>query len=304
MDRLLEEKIRNLMKEGAAIKDAPMKEYTSFKAGGSADLLLIPGSVDELEAVVGALAAEGEDFLVMGNGSNFLVKDGGYRGTIIRISDCCGDIRGEGPLFTAGAAVSLSAFAKYALEKGYEGFEFASGIPGSIGGGAFMNAGAYGGELKDVISCVRVIRRDGSGRAELSVKEMDYGYRHSVLYDTLDIVTEVDIELRRGRRDEIAARMKDLNGRRNAKQPINYPSAGSFFKRPPGYYAGKLIQDSGLKGLTVGGAQVSELHAGFIINKGGATASDIVELMHLVQARVSDRFGVQLEPEVRIIGED
>lgn len=297
-------KLESVIKKGTWIEHAPMKEYTSFRAGGTADLLVIPGSEEELQQCLRLLTGEGEPFFVMGNGSNLLVQDGGYRGTIIRMSDCCNEIEGEGPDFRVGAAVSLSACARMAMEKGYTGMEFACGIPGSMGGGTFMNAGAYGRELKDIITSVEVLHRDGSGSETIPGKQMAFGYRHSALAESGDIVTAVCLRLAPGDPAAIAAEMKTLNARRNTKQPVHSPSAGSFFKRPPGHFAGKLIQDAGLKGLTVGGAQVSVLHSGFIINTGTATATDIVQLMHLIQARVREQSGVMLEPEVRIIGED
>lgn len=299
----IQKKISVIVQKGQVIPHAPMDKYTTFRAGGPADLLVIPGSLEELQGCVSLLAAEGESFMVMGNGSNILVRDGGYRGIIIRMDKCCQEITGEGPLFTVGSAASLAAVAHYVQRKGYTGFEFASGIPGTVGGAAFMNAGAYGGEMKEVIETVTLLHRDGSGMYRLTCEEMEYGYRHSVLYESGDIVISVSIGLQKGNKEEIAETMKELAQRRNEKQPVTYPSAGSFFKRPQGYFAGKLIQDAGLKGLTVGGAQVSQLHSGFVINIGGATVGDIEKLMHLVQAAVYEKEGVMLEPEVRIIGE-
>lgn len=299
----IQKKISVIVQKGQVIPHAPMDKYTTFRTGGPADLLVIPGSLEELQGCVSLLAAEGESFMVMGNGSNILVHDGGYRGIIIRMDKCCQEITGEGPLFTVGSAASLAAVAHYVQRKGYTGFEFASGIPGTVGGAAFMNAGAYGGEMKEVIETVTLLHRDGSGMYRLTCEEMEYGYRHSVLYESGDIVISVSIGLQKGNKEEIAETMKELAQRRNEKQPVTYPSAGSFFKRPQGYFAGKLIQDAGLKGLTVGGAQVSQLHSGFVINIGGATVGDIEKLMHLVQAAVYEKEGVMLEPEVRIIGE-
>lgn len=299
----IQKKISVIVQKGQVIPHAPMDKYTTFRTGGPADLLVIPGSLEELQGCVSLLAAEGESFMVMGNGSNILVRDGGYRGIIIRMDKCCQEITGEGPLFTVGSAASLAAVAHYVQRKGYTGFEFASGIPGTVGGAAFMNAGAYGGEMKEVIETVTLLHRDGSGMYRLTCEEMEYGYRHSVLYESGDIVISVSIGLQKGNKEEIAETMKELAQRRNEKQPVTYPSAGSFFKRPQGYFAGKLIQDAGLKGLTVGGAQVSQLHSGFVINIGGATVGDIEKLMHLVQAAVYEKEGVMLEPEVRIIGE-
>ena len=299
----IQKKISVIVQKGQVIPHAPMDKYITFRTGGPADLLVIPGSLEELQGCVSLLAAEGESFMVMGNGSNILVRDGGYRGIIIRMDKCCQEITGEGPLFTVGSAASLAAVAHYVQRKGYTGFEFASGIPGTVGGAAFMNAGAYGGEMKEVIETVTLLHRDGSGMYRLTCEEIKYGYRHSVLYESGDIVISVSIGLQKGNKEEIAETMKELAQRRNEKQPVTYPSAGSFFKRPQGYFAGKLIQDAGLKGLTVGGAQVSQFHSGFVINIGGATVGDIEKLMHLVQAAVYEKEGVMLEPEVRIIGE-
>ena len=196
----------------------------------------------------------------------------------------------------------LSTVAVFMREEGITGFEFASGIPGSIGGAIFMNAGAYGGEMKDIVASVHAVSPDGRDEKDFTNEEMQFGYRSSILQQNGWIATDVTFNLTTGNKEEIAAQMKDLNARRNAKQPVNYPSAGSTFKRPEGYFAGKLIEDAGLKGLTVGGAQVSTLHSGFVINKGGASATDILQLIALVQNTVYDKFGVMLEPEVRIIG--
>ena len=201
-----------------------------------------------------------------------------------------------------GASMLLSTAAKMALEESLTGMEFASGIPGSIGGAIFMNAGAYGGEMKDIVASVHAVSPDGRDEKDFTNEEMQFGYRSSILQQNGWIATDVTFNLTTGNKEEIAAQMKDLNARRNAKQPVNYPSAGSTFKRPEGYFAGKLIEDAGLKGLTVGGAQVSTLHSGFVINKGGASATDILQLIALVQNTVYDKFGVMLEPEVRIIG--
>lgn len=297
-------KLESVIKKGTWIEHAPMREYTSFRAGGTADLLVSPGSEEELRQCLRLLNGEGEPFLIMGNGSNLLVRDGGYRGTIVRMNECCNEVEGEGPDFRVGAGVSLSVCARMAMEKGFAGMEFACGIPGSMGGGTFMNAGAYGGELKDIITSVDVLHRDGSGGETIPGEQMAFGYRHSALMESGDIATAVRLRLVKGDPETIAAEMKTLTVRRNARQPVNYPSAGSFFKRPPNHFAGKLIQDAGLKGLTVGGAQVSVLHSGFIINTGTATATDIIQLMHLIQARVKEQSGVMLEPEVRLIGED
>ena len=204
---------------------------------------------------------------------------------------------------TCGCEALVSVAAKAALAANLTGFEFASGIPGSLGGAVFMNAGAYGGEMKDIIESAVVVARDGSSVRTMTCEELELSYRHSAIEETGDVAVSVTVKLAKGSHDKIAAKMAELTKMRNEKQPVQYPSAGSFFKRPEGYFAGKLIQDAGLKGLSVGDAQVSELHSGFIINRGNATAADIIELMHLVQNTVYDKFGVKLEPEVRIIGD-
>lgn len=286
------------------IADADMKQYTSFKAGGRADLLVMPGSYDELIYITDTLKSEGPPYMIMGNGSNILVKDGGYRGVIIRIDDGFSDIQVQDSSIIAGAGALMSAVARKALEAELTGFEFASGIPGSIGGGVFMNAGAYGGEIADVIEYAKVLEKASGSIKQIPAPELELSYRHSALQLSGDIVLEVKLNLKRGSHSNIAEEMKTLTARRNEKQPVQYPSAGSFFKRPEGYFAGKLIQDAGLKGLSVGGAKVSSKHSGFIINTGGATATDILSLMRLVQNTVYDKFGVMMEPEVRIIGED
>lgn len=281
----------------------PMSRYTSFKAGGCADLMVMPEDEESLKSVLGILSEEGCPHMVLGNGSNVLVRDGGYRGVIVHLQDGFRHIRTDGEELVCGSAVMLSAVAKEAQAKGLAGFEFASGIPGSIGGAVFMNAGAYGGEIKNVLKSVRIVTSDGKEIRELGVDELDLGYRRSILQETGDVVTEVRLLLHEGDPLEIGKLMAELTSRRNAKQPVNLPSAGSFFKRPEGHFAGKLIEDAGLAGLSVGGAQVSELHCGFIVNKGNATATDILQLMGIIQATVMERSGVLLEPEVRIIGE-
>ena len=286
--------------------DADMAQYTSFKTGGAADILVSPADYAQLKDCLKKAAASGERYYILGNGSNVLIKDGGYKGIIIRTMDALTEIAvvDEEELVKAQAGALLSKVARTAAQHMLSGMEPVSGIPGSIGGAAFMNAGAYDGEMKNIITDVRLISRDGEREYTLAVDEMDYGYRHSVLYETGDIVVSVMMKLKTDDPHQIFDRMNDFAERRNTKQPVDKPSAGSFFKRPTGYFAGKLIQDAGLKGLSVGDAQVSPLHSGFIVNNGNAKAQDIIDLMRIVQARVKDKFGVDLEPEVRIIGED
>lgn len=289
--------------EACVIEHCDMSGFTSFRAGGKADFLVMPQSREQLKGVLRVLSEEGIQYMVMGNGSNILVKDGGYRGAIVKLGEAFDQIQIDGELLTAGCGALMSSVARAALEKSLTGFEFASGIPGSLGGAVFMNAGAYGGEMANIIKEAHIVAKDGSREYALSCQELKLGYRHSILHESGDIAVSVTLRLAHGQQEAIRQEMKELAARRNEKQPVSLPSAGSFFKRPEGYFAGKLIQDAGLKGMSVGGAQVSPLHSGFIVNTGGATATDILQLMEIVQASVLDQFGVKLEPEVRIIGE-
>ena len=280
-----------------------MSKYTSFRAGGKAAALVEVENKEQLKAVLRFADEENIPHLLIGNGSNTLFKDSGYQGLVIKLGDYFNYLAEESDTrLRIGASMLLSTAAKMALEESLTGMEFASGIPGSIGGAIFMNAGAYGGEMKDIVASVHAVSPDGRDEKDFTNEEMQFGYRSSILQQNGWIATDVTFNLTTGNKEESAAQMKDLNARRNAKQPVNYPSAGSTFKRPEGYFAGKLIEDAGLKGLTVGGAQVSTLHSGFVINKGGASATDILQLIALVQNTVYDKFGVMLEPEVRIIG--
>ncbi len=279
-----------------------MADYTSFRAGGCARYLAFSEDEAALIAVMREVQEAGVPYYVTGNGSNILVRDGGFPGVIIKIADGFSEIRTDGEMIVAGAGALLSTIAKEAARQSLTGLEFASGIPGSLGGAVYMNAGAYDGEMKNVLETVRLLDPKTGAIREAKVEELELGYRYSKLYETGEIILGAVIRLQTGDPDEIRSRIRDFTERRTTKQPLVYPSAGSFFKRPQGYYAGKLVQDARLKGLTVGGAQVSTLHSGFVINIGGATAADIISLMHLVQARVKEQFGVDLEPEVRIIG--
>ena len=280
-----------------------MSKYTSFRAGGKAAALVEVENKEQLKAVLRFADEENIPHLLIGNGSNTLFKDSGYQGLVIKLGDYFNYLAEESDTrLRIGASMLLSTAAKMALEESLAGMEFASGIPGSIGGAIFMNAGAYGGEMKDIVASVHAVSPDGRDEKDFTNEEMQFGYRSSILQQNGWIAPDVTFNLTTGNKEEIAAQMKDLNARRNAKQPVNYPSAGSTFKRPEGYFAGKLIEDAGLKGLTVGGAQVSTLHSGFVINKGGASATDILQLIALVQNTVYDKFGVMLETEVRIIG--
>ena len=281
--------------------DQPMDRYTTFRIGGPADVMFFPETPQEI-LVAQALATEsGVPVTVIGCGSNLLVSDAGIRGLVIALGKPFSRIEVRGNAIFAQAGARLSAVANAALAHGLTGLEFASGIPGSVGGGAYMNAGAYGGQLSDVLTEVELLR-DGMA-VRVPASEMDFGYRHSAAMESGALITGAAFCLQPGDPAEIRARMDDLNGRRRDKQPLEYPSAGSTFKRPEGYFAGALIEQAGLKGCRIGGAMVSEKHAGFIVNAGNATAQDVFELIMRVQHTVLDRSGVWLEPEVRLIGE-
>ncbi len=284
-------------------ENVDMRQYTSFKAGGCAREMVIVESVEELQTVLKDIHREEKKWLMLGNGSNTLISDKGFDGLVVKLGDSFANVEVEEDGLVCGTAALMSVVAKIALRESMTGFEPLSGIPGSLGGAVFMNAGAYDGEMKDVVEYVDIVTKDGAEVKRVKGEDMDFSYRHSVLEETGDVAVSVKLKMPKGNPEEISAKMQELMKRRNEKQPVQYPSAGSFFKRPTGYFAGKLVQDAGLKGLTVGGAQVSELHSGFVINIGGATATDIIDLMHLVQNTVYDKFGVKLEPEVRIIGE-
>lgn len=288
--------------QGRLLRDVPMARYTTFRIGGPADVLLEAANETEIITAIRIAREMGAPVTHIGSGSNLLVRDGGIRGLVVRVGAAMADIRINADTLTAQAGASLGALARAAAEASLEGLEFASGIPGALGGAAAMNAGAYGGEMAQVITSVRALDTDLQP-IELPVSELDYGYRHSAVLERGLIVTEATLLLRAGRKEEILERMRDLAQRRREKQPLTYPSAGSTFKRPEGYFAAKLIDDAGLRGFSVGGAQVSEKHAGFVINTGEATAADVLTLMDEVKKCVYERSGVTLEPEVRILGE-
>ena len=284
------------------LENEPMSRHTTFRVGGPADVLFLPESEEQLLQALSIAREAGAPCVVIGNGSNLVVKDGGIRGLVIALGEGMAAIARAGETLTAWAGASLARVSAYAQASGLSGLEFASGIPGTLGGGCAMNAGAYGGQLSDVLVDARVLL-DGEVRT-LTVEEMQMGYRTSLPLRKGGIVISARFALTPDEPEAIAARMRELNARRRDKQPLNYPSAGSTFKRPEGYFAGALIEQAGLKGKRVGGAQVSEKHAGFIVNTGGATAADILTLIGTVQDEVADRFGVRLETEVRILGED
>lgn len=292
---------RSVVGEAYVRVSEPMSGHTSMRVGGPADYFVEPGSAEELIQVIKICRSENLPYFVMGNGSNLLVSDDGFRGAIIRIGKRMGKIEVTGESIYAEAGALLKQVASAALENSLCGFEFAAGIPGSLGGACVMNAGAYGGEMKQVLRSVRCLDEDDN-LLTLRGDELELGYRTSVFMKRPMTVVGALIELRKGDRSEISAKMDDLRMQRQSKQPLDLPSAGSTFKRPEGYFAGKLIMDAGLRGYSVGGAQVSEKHCGFIVNRGGATASDVAELISYVRDTVERQFGVRLETEVRFIG--
>lgn len=291
-----------LLSKERFLQQEPMRNHTTFKIGGPADFLILPSSLAELTSVIEILKAYSVPYQVLGNGSNILVLDGGIRGAVIKFERAMAYMRRDGKTVTAGAGALLKDVAAFAAEEELSGLEFACGIPGSVGGAVFMNAGAYEGEMKDVVSRVRAVTRDGE-IVSYAGDALRFGYRKSIFQKTEEIIAEVDFLLRNGTKSEIVAKMKQLQEKRESKQPLEMPSAGSTFKRPTGYFAGTLIEETGLKGFSVGGAEISTKHAGFVVNKGNATAKDVLALIEEVQKRVFDLKGVKLHPEVRIIGE-
>ncbi len=302
MNKIFYEALVKVLDEDQIKPEEPMKNHVTFRVGGPADFFVTPKNYEELSWVLKCCAKYEMPCYIMGNGSNLLVSDQGYRGVVIQLFRQLNDIQCEGNVIRAQAGALLSAVANRALEEKLTGFEFAAGIPGTLGGACVMNAGAYGGEMKDVLKSVTVLTREGE-RITLQKNELELGYRTSIIAKKDYIVLEAEIELEAGDAEVIKAVMDDLKERRTTKQPLEYPSAGSTFKRPEGYFAGKLIQESGLQGFQVGGAQVSEKHCGFVINKDQATAADIAELIRQVQDRVEEKFGVRLETEVKRLGE-
>lgn len=281
----------------------PMNRHTSFRIGGPCDVFCTPKSVESLKELVNYFKKEQIPYFLLGKGSNLLVNDKGFRGAVIQLGDDFRSISVEGTTVRAGAAESLAALAKHCLEHSLTGLEFAAGIPGSLGGAMVMNAGAYGGEMADVTRQVTVLDEEGDV-ITLSNSELKFGYRHSLFRERRLICLEVTLELTPGDREQIAATMRELAERRREKQPLEYPSAGSTFKRPAEGFAGKYIMDAGLRGYRVGGAQISEKHCGFVINRGDATAQEVREVMRHAQQEVSRQFGVGLEPEVLFLGWD
>lgn len=303
---MIEEKIYQLLEAAAGTdhiyREEPMKNHTTFRIGGNAEVFAAPDSADGVERVLQICREENIPCTVIGNGSNLLVGDRGVCGVVLQIYRNYASIRIEGTDLYVQAGALLGQTAAAAAREGLTGLEFASGIPGTIGGAAAMNAGAYGGEMKDVLVWVKAIDRDGYVR-QYAAAELELGYRTSRIQKEALVVLEVKLTLQQGDPVKIRERMEELREQRVAKQPLEYPSAGSTFKRPEGYFAGKLIMDAGLRGFSVGDAQVSEKHCGFVINRGNATAADVMALVSQVQTIVEEKFGVQLELEVRKVGE-
>ncbi|MDD7113697.1 MAG: UDP-N-acetylmuramate dehydrogenase [Lachnospiraceae bacterium] len=293
--------LKSVITEGKVLTEEPMSRHTSFQIGGPADLFVQPATGEEVREAIRLAKKVQVPFFVVGNGSNLLVSDDGFRGMILQIGRNLQEITVEGNEIHAEAGALLSRVARTALEHGLTGMEFAAGIPGSLGGAVAMNAGAYGGEMKDILTEVEVLTPEGE-RKVLTLDELELAYRHSCIFEKNYIVLSAHLHLGEGDKDAIRNRMDELARARREKQPLEFPSAGSTFKRPEGYFAGKLIQDAGLKGYTVGGAQVSEKHSGFVVNCGGATAEEVLFLIRQVQKKVKDQFGVTMEPEVRMVG--
>ncbi|WP_312832432.1 UDP-N-acetylmuramate dehydrogenase [Sedimentibacter saalensis] len=287
--------------KGRVLKDEPLKNHTYFKIGGPAGILAEPENTEDLKTVLKLIKKHDVDCFIIGNGTNLLVSDDGYNGAIVKIGENFDYFSKVENKVTVGAGTLLSVLAKYLARESLAGFEFASGIPGYIGGAVYMNAGAYGGEMKDVVKKVRCIDLDGNMH-EFTNEEMEFSYRHTKLTDSDLIVLEAELELTYGNKDEIMEIIRDLNEKRITKQPLNLPSAGSTFKRPANGYASKLIEDAGLKGLRYKGAMVSDKHSGFVVNYDNATCDDVLGLMRIVISTVNDKFGIILEPEIKIVG--
>lgn len=291
-----------ILKESQIREEEPMKEHTTFRIGGAAKLFLTPNTEEELKELLAYCRERELPFFLVGNGSNLLVSDEGFDGAVIQLGDGFQEIVRKGNELTVKAGTLLARVAKQAAKEGLGGLEFASGIPGSIGGAVFMNAGAYGGEMKQVVSWIKVMRPEDGSCVTLQREALAMGYRTSIVKEKGYLVLEVGLELAERPAEEIERTMEELKAARREKQPLEFPSAGSTFKRPQGYFAGKLIMDAGLRGFRVGDAQVAEKHCGFVINRGAATAKDVMELIEKVQETVLREFGVKLEPEIQMLG--
>lgn len=302
VDRTFIDKLQRSLPSARVLVDEPMDKHTTFRIGGKADCLVYPSSIDDIRTIF-AVAKEADiPVTVLGNGSNVLVSDRGIRGIVLCFDAAFADIKLSGKNLTVQAGAILGAVSQFAAQHSLSGLEFAVGIPGSMGGAIFMNAGAYDGEMKNVVTAVTALTVDGELKKYVAA-DLELGYRHSIFQSNGEIICEVEMTLEAGDEAAIKEKMAGFTERRLTKQPLELPSAGSTFKRPTGYFAGTLIEQAGLKGFAVGGAQVSKKHAGFVVNTGGATAEDVLNLIKEVQKRVRDKFNVELEPEVRVIGE-
>ncbi|MBS6194894.1 MAG: UDP-N-acetylmuramate dehydrogenase [Clostridiales bacterium] len=295
-------KFEGILDKGQILVDEPMKKHTTFRLGGPADYYLCPETPEQIREILHICEEEKMPCFILGNGSNLLVSDKGFRGVVVQIYKNMNQVLAEGNRIRAQAGALLSLIAKRAAEAGLAGMEFASGIPGTLGGAVVMNAGAYGGEMKDILESVTVLTPEGEIR-KLEASELNLGYRTSVVRERGYIVLEAVLLLNPGEKEKILERMEELKIQRVTKQPLEFASAGSTFKRPEGYFAGKLIDDAGLRGYRVGGAQVSEKHCGFVVNTGEATAEEVIQLLQDVQEKVYEKFGVKLEPEVKFLGD-
>ncbi len=300
MEKRILDQIKKIIKEENIIENPSMMDYTSFKIGGNANLLIEISGFEEVEKIIKFLNAEDIPYYIVGNGTNLLVDDNGFPGVILRLQEKLDNVRINGTEVIAESGVLLSKLSNIIVEHELTGFEFGSGIPGTIGGAITMNAGAYDGEMKNIVKTVKVF--DGECIRDISAEDMNFSYRTSDVIKKSYIVLEVVMDLQYGNKDQIKAKIADFTERRTSKQPLTMPSAGSTFKRPPGYFAGKLIDDSGLRGLSVGGAQISEKHCGFVVNRAGATSEDVKKLIAIVKKVVYDKFGVLLEEEVKYLG--
>ena len=298
------EALSKIFPQDQLLRNESMKRHTSFHIGGPVDLMILPEKTEQIQGALAILRENDVPFMIMGNGTNLLVRDKGIRGAVIKLAaDRFSHVEVKGETIRAQSGILLSALSGLALRFSLRGLEFASGIPGSLGGAVAMNAGAYGGEMKDVVEKISILDEDGN-QTVLQGEEMALGYRTSIVQNSRKIILESFLSLKKGDYEESRKMIQDLTKRRQEKQPLSYPSAGSTFQRPVGYYAGKLIQDAGLRGLRAGDAQVSEKHSGFIINLGNATACDVLELIDKVKKRVREQSGVELQPEVRIAGQE
>ena len=295
-------KLQDIVGSDNVVSDEPMRKHTTFRIGGNADIFVRPESKEQIAEILRLCRKQDVPYFILGNGSNLLVGDRGFRGVVINIMDNMNDIKVDGGIIKAQAGAMLIKVSRAARDNSLTGLEFASGIPGTIGGAIYMNAGAYGGEMKDVVTKVTAMDAEGEIYT-FGTDELEFSYRHSVIQQRDLIVLDVTMKLVAGDQKIIDDRMSELAVARRTKQPLEYPSAGSTFKRPEGYFAGKLIMDAGLRGYRVGDAQVSEKHCGFVVNRGNATADDVIKLIDDVKAKVSEEYDVVLEPEVRMIGE-